>query len=47
MTAPDMLVTPDAAPAPGPGAPSAHRISVALCTYNGARFLESQLESYP
>jgi len=47
MTAPDMLVTPDAAPAPRPGASSAHSISVALCTYNGARFLESQLASYP
>jgi glycosyltransferase involved in cell wall biosynthesis len=46
MTPPDGPTTTGAANAPGPGVPSGQRISVALCTYNGARFLDAQLESY-
>jgi glycosyltransferase involved in cell wall biosynthesis len=30
----------------GTGGAAAPRLSIALCTYNGARFLEAQLESY-
>jgi glycosyltransferase involved in cell wall biosynthesis len=47
------MTTPDRAQAPtgatdGQGAvlPARHRISIALCTYNGARFLEPQLDSF-
>lgn len=35
----------DLDPMPAPSSLSPHRISVALCTYNGARFLEAQLDS--
>jgi glycosyltransferase involved in cell wall biosynthesis len=32
---------------PGSASPTARRISVALCTFNGARFLQPQLDSFP
>jgi glycosyltransferase involved in cell wall biosynthesis len=35
-----------ARPAQGAGLPGRHRISIALCTYNGARFLRPQLDSF-
>ena len=46
MTSSAGPLPPDTAHAPGPGAPSGRRLSIALCTYNGARFLAPQLESY-
>lgn len=42
----DVPATTSTAHAPGPGALSGQRISVALCTCNGGRFLEAQLASY-
>jgi len=46
MTMPSSSSWPDQSPSLPITAPARFRISVALCTYNGARFLEAQLDSF-
>ena len=47
MTIPTKPADSAAPTAPGTPVPAPHRISVAMCTFNGARFLEPQLDSFP
>jgi glycosyltransferase involved in cell wall biosynthesis len=47
MTISKATTEPGTGSTPGSTAPASRRISVALCTFNGARFLEPQLESFP
>ncbi len=46
MTKPSLTTPPDRLPTTPATSVASPRLSVALCTYNGARFLEPQLDSY-
>lgn len=46
MTSADVPAPASAEAAPTKGVPARHRISIALCTYNGSRFLQAQLDSF-
>ncbi len=46
MTIPEDIAGPSTADARSTAAGGEHRLSVAMCTYNGARFLQAQLDSF-
>jgi glycosyltransferase involved in cell wall biosynthesis len=46
MTSADVPAPACTEAAPGQGVPARHRISIALCTYDGSRFLQAQLDSF-